>query len=53
MNHSHKLIRWASMFLVAWMLGVSNVMNEETRMVQDSFNQMEWMEELPDDEPNI
>lgn len=37
------------MYLIAWMLGVSNILNEETRMVEDSFDRIEWVEEAPDE----
>lgn len=51
MKGKTKILRWASMFLIAWMLGLSNVLNEETRMIQDSFDKIEVVEEIPDDEP--
>ncbi len=55
----HVLIRIKRMcylVLVAWMLGVSNVILEETRMVHETRNVIEQKEIIPDtdfDEDNI
>jgi len=40
----------ASMLLIAFMLGISNVILEETRMINDSANRMEQVESLPDED---
>lgn len=37
------------MFLIAFMLGMSNVILEETRMVNDTRAQIEQQEVIPDD----
>lgn len=40
--------RVCHLFIVAWMLGVSNVILEETRMVNDSRETIEQQEIIPD-----
>ncbi|WP_411895595.1 hypothetical protein [Winogradskyella sp. A2] len=43
-----RIKRVAYLFMVAWMLGVSNVILEETRMVHDTRSVIEQQEEVPD-----
>lgn len=43
--------RKASVLLIAFMLGMSNVILEETRMVNDTRAQTEHQELLPDEDP--
>lgn len=41
--------RKASIFMIAFMLGISNVILEETRMVDDSRSQIEQHEIQPEE----
>lgn len=43
-----KVKRICYLIIVAWMLGVSNVILEETRMVHDTRAVIEQQEEAPD-----
>ncbi len=45
------LKRKASVLMIAFMLGMSNVILEETRMVNDTRAQTEYQELLPDEDP--
>lgn len=45
-----KLQRFASIVLVSFMLGISNVILEEDRMINDSYNQVELQETQDEDE---
>ena len=42
------LKRLSYLFLTAWMLGVSNIILEETRMVHETRAILEQQEEIPD-----
>jgi len=42
------LKRISYLILVAWMLGVSNIILEETRMVHETRATIEQQEEIPD-----
>jgi len=48
---THLLKQKASMLLLAFMLGMSNVILEETRMVNDTKIKTEQQEVLPDEDP--
>ena len=43
-----KIKRLSYLIIVAWMLGVSNVILEETRMVHETRNVIEQQEIVPD-----
>ncbi|NHF58261.1 hypothetical protein FK220_002830 [Flavobacteriaceae bacterium TP-CH-4] len=43
-------LRKVSMLLIAFMLGMSNVILEETRMVHDTREQIEQQEIVPDND---
>nr|WP_298929018.1 hypothetical protein [uncultured Allomuricauda sp.] len=45
-----KLQRFASIVLVSFMLGISNVILEEDRMINDSYNKVELQETQDEDE---
>ncbi len=45
------LRRKASILMIAFMLGVSNVILEEDRMVHDTRAKIELQEQQPDDSP--
>jgi len=45
------LKRKASVLMIAFMLGMSNVILEETRMVNDTRIKTEQQEVLPDEDP--
>jgi hypothetical protein len=45
------LKRKASVLMIAFMLGMSNVILEETRMVNDTKIKTEQQEVLPDEDP--
>ena len=45
------LTRKASVLLIAFMLGMSNVILEETRMINDTRVQTEQQDVLPDEDP--
>lgn len=47
-----KLQRFASIVLVSFMLGISNVILEEDRMINDSYNQVE-LQEIQDEDENL
>ena len=44
----YKLRRFLYLIIVAWMLGVSNIILEETRMVHESRTVIEQKEDAPD-----
>ncbi len=44
------IVRRISMLLIAFMLGMSNVIQAETRMVNDTRVKLEQREIVPDDE---
>ncbi len=46
------LRRRSSVLMIAFMLGISNVLLEETRMINDTRTQTEHQESLPDEDPN-
>lgn len=46
------LRRKSSVLMMAFMLGISNVFLEETRMIDDTRTQTEHQELLPDEDPN-
>lgn len=48
----HILRQKVSMLMIAFMLGMSNVILEETRMVNDTKAQTEQMEVMPEDMPD-
>ncbi|WP_133248426.1 hypothetical protein [Flagellimonas aquimarina] len=47
-----KLQRFASIVLVSFMLGISNVILEEDRMINDSYNKVE-LQEIQDEDENL
>ncbi|NER13398.1 hypothetical protein GWK08_08115 [Leptobacterium flavescens] len=48
-NFTKKLRRFIYIILSAWMIGISNVIYEEDRMVNDTRSHIEQREETPDD----
>lgn len=42
-----------ALVMTAWMLGISNVIYEESRMVHDTRTRTEQQETVPDDEEDL
>ena len=51
-NLFHKVKRLSFLLLAAVMIGVSNILYEEQRMVGDSATRIEIQQEESDDDPN-
>jgi 3-methyladenine DNA glycosylase AlkD len=43
-------VKWLKRFAIAFMLGFSNVLNQETRMIDDTFFKIEQTLEDKDDQ---
>ncbi len=54
MKRIFKYIRhMMALVMTAWMLGISNVIYEESRMVHDTRTRTEQQETVPDDEEDL